>query len=89
MNLETAKMKHGLNELAFHKSTKSGRHVSFNRTVNGMVIFITKEDFDPSKPAFAYTADEITEHPTKEGVMLPAVGYWISNKKGGEAAFVL
>ena len=89
MNLETAKQKHGLKELAFIKSTKSGRHVSFNRTVNGMVKFITKADFDPSKPAYAYAADDITEHVTQDGVTIACVAYWISNKKGGEPAFVL
>ena len=90
MELATAKANHGITKLEFWKSSKTTRLVSFNKTFGGMVKFITKEDFDGTKPAYAYLADDITEHVDEEsGTVVKCQCYWVSNVKGGTPALVL
>ncbi len=86
MDLSTAATNHGLTEINFFKSKTTKRLVSFNKTIKGMIKFVTTEDCDTSKPMYAHINEAVVDYLDEEsGVVMPCQMYWVSNNPGGSA----
>ena len=89
MELATAYANHGITTLDFWQCKESKRLIAFHKSFSGMVKFITKEEFDSTKPIYAYAIDDCDDFADEDGNFIPCVGYWLSNTKGKTPALTL
>ncbi len=82
--LANIKAKHGIDELAFFASKEEGSNRCVASDDATGIIFITVEDFDPSKDAYAYLAKDGDDFTLEDDEVI----YWVSNK-AGEAKYTL